>query len=262
MGYNDLQSFLTTGVFAFMLTFVRMGTTIMIMPGIGNAYVPPTVRLHFALAFSFILFPFLQAKIPTPLPGTFMMVTLILMEFVVGLFIGTVCRVLLAALDVAGMIISTQSSLANAQIFNPAFAAQGSVIGGFITLAGTLLIFDTDMHQLIISAMIRSYELFPLGQVPDVGSMTALLVRQLSLAFTVGIQMTAPFLVVVMLLYIGMGIMSKLMPQVQVFMIAVPVQIWIALVLLSLVGSTMMLFWLNWFATGMGVFLPNTPTSP
>ncbi|MDD3021023.1 MAG: flagellar biosynthetic protein FliR [Alphaproteobacteria bacterium] len=258
MGYSDLQTFLTTGVLAFMLTFVRMGTIIMIMPGIGNSYVPANIRLHFALAFSFILFPFLQAKIPTPLPGTFMLMTLILMEFVVGLFIGTVSRVLLSALDVAGMIISTQSSLANAQIFNPAFASQGSIIGGFITLAGTLLIFDTDMHQLLIMAMIRSYELFPLGQVPDVGSMAALLIRQLSMAFVIGVQMTAPFLVVVMLLYIGMGVMSKLMPQVQVFMIAVPLQIWIALVLFALVGSTMMLFWLNWFAEGMGVFLPNT----
>jgi len=164
MAEGDLQTFLTTGVFAFMLTFVRMGTALMIMPGLGNSYVPGNVRLNFALAFSFILFPFLQAKIPTPLPGTIMLFTLILMEFVVGLFIGTVTRVLLSALDVAGMIISTQSSLANAQIFNPAFAGQGSVIGGFITLAGTLLIFVTDMHQLIILAMIRSYELFPLGQ--------------------------------------------------------------------------------------------------
>ena len=111
------------------------------------------------------------------------------------------------------MIISTQSSLANAQIFNPAFAGQGSVIGGFITLAGTLLIFRTDMHQLIILAMIRSYELFPLGRVPDTGSMAALLVKEVSWAFVIGIQMTAPFLVVVMLLYIGMGIMSKLMPK-------------------------------------------------
>lgn len=203
-----------------MLTFVRMGTALMIMPGLGNSYVPGNVRLNFALAFSFILFPFLQAKIPTPLPGTIMLFTLILMEFVVGLFIGTVTRVLLSALDVAGMIISTQSSLANAQIFNPAFAGQGSVIGGFITLAGTLLIFVTDMHQLIILAMIRSYELFPLGQVPDTGSMAALLVKEVSWAFVIGIQMTAPFLVVVMLLYIGMGIDQdgKEIPFRQVFL--------------------------------------------
>ncbi|HNQ92153.1 MAG TPA: flagellar biosynthetic protein FliR [Alphaproteobacteria bacterium] len=252
---GDLQTFLTTGVFAFMLTFVRMGTAIMIMPGIGNAYVPANIRLMFALAFSFVLFPYLQAKIPSPLPGTFMLFTLILMEFVAGLFIGTVTRVLLAALDVAGMVISTQSSLANAQLFNPAFAGQGSVVGAFITLAGTLLLFVTDMHQLIFLAMIRSYELFPLGEIPDVGSMAGLLVKEVSLAFLIGIQMTAPFLVLVLMLYIGMGVMSKLMPQVQVFMISIPIQIWLALVTFAMVCSTMMLFWLNWFGEGISIFL-------
>lgn len=256
MAEGDLQTFLTTGIFAFMLTFVRMGTVLLLMPGIGNAYVPGNVKLNFALAFSFVLFPLIQSKIPTPLPGTFMLFTLIIMEFVVGMFIGTIARILLSALDIAGMVISTQSSLANAQIFNPAFAAQGSVVGGFITLAGTLLIFVTDLHQLIISAMIHSYEIFPIGNVPDISSMTMLLVREVSYAFLVAIQMTAPYLVVILLLYIGMGIMSKLMPQVQVFMIAVPVQIWIALVLFTLTVSTMMYAWLTWFANGMAIFLP------
>lgn len=252
---SDFQTFLTTGVFAFLLTFVRMGTAIMIMPGIGNSYIPTHVRLLFALAFSFVIFPLIQPKIPSPLLGTFMLFTLIIMEFVAGLFIGTVTRVLLAALDVAGMIISTQSSLANAMLFNPAFAGQGSVIGGFITLAGTLLIFVTDMHQLIFLGMIRSYELFPLGEIPDVSSMAGLLVKELSLAFMVGIQMSAPFLILVLMLYIGMGVMAKLMPQVQVFMIAVPVQIWLALITLAMVGSFMMMFWLNWFGEGISIFL-------
>lgn len=259
MPFTDLETFLTTGVFAFLLTFVRTGTAIMIMPGIGNAYVPGTVRLHFALAFAFVLFPFLQAKIPVPLPNTFTLFAMILMEFVIGLFLGTVTRILLSALDVAGMVISTQSSLANAQIFNPAFAGQGSVIGGFITLAGTLLIFDTDLYQLIFSAMIRSYEIFPLGKIPDMASMSTLLIQGVAHSFMIGIQISAPFLVVVLVLYIGMGVMAKLMPQVQVFMIAVPVQIWIALVLLALSASTMMLYWLDWYAAEMGQFLPNTP---
>ncbi|HOO50647.1 MAG TPA: flagellar biosynthetic protein FliR, partial [Alphaproteobacteria bacterium] len=243
-------------VFAFMLTFVRLGTVLLLMPGIGNAYVPGNIKLHFALAFSFVLFPFIQSKIPSPLPGTVMLFTLIVMEFVIGMFIGTIARILLSALDIAGMIISTQSSLANAQIFNPAFSGQGSIIGGFITLAGTLLIFVTDLHQLIFSAMINSYDLFPIGKVPDISSMASLMVKETSYAFMIAIQMTAPFLVVVMLLYIAMGIMSKLMPQVQVFMIALPIQIWLALVLLALTVSTMMLAWLTWFTNGMSIFIP------
>ncbi len=252
----DLQTFLTTQVFAFLLTFIRMGTTIMIMPGIGNSYVSPNIRLYYALAFSFVLFPMIEPKIPNLAPAAVGLVMLILSEFVIGLFIGSIARILLAAIDIAGLIISTQSSLANAQVFNPAFATQGSVIGGFLTLAGTLLIFVTDLHHLIISAMLNSYELFPIGKAVDFGSMARLVIQELEFACIVGVQMAAPFLIVVFLLYVGMAVMSRLMPQVQVFMIAVPVQIWLALVTLAIVTSTMMLFWMSSFAGGMGMLVP------
>ena len=77
----------------------------------------------------------------------------------------------------------------------------------------------------------------------------------LAAAFAIGIQMTAPFLVLILLLYVAMGIMSKLMPQIQVFMLAVPVQILLALVTLTLVISAMMLVWLAEYEKGMQFFL-------
>jgi flagellar biosynthetic protein FliR len=116
---TDLETLLTTSVLAFLLGFVRIGTAVMLMPGVGSTFVPIQVRLLFALGFSFVMMPFLQAKIPVSLPGSNMLLLLVLTEFVVGFFIGTISRILMAALDVAGMIISMQSSLANAQLFNP-----------------------------------------------------------------------------------------------------------------------------------------------
>ncbi len=254
---DDLQSFLTTGVFAFMIVFVRLGTAIMIMPGIGNAAVPANIRLYFALGFTLVVSPLLQPYIPNPLPETFTLFTMIIMEFIVGLFIGTVMRVLMAAIDTAGMIIATQSSLANAQLFNPAFASQGTVIGAFLTMAAIVLLFATDMHHIMLSGIIQSYEVFPIGKIPDTGSMSELLIKEVAWSFWVAIQMTAPFLVIVLLLYICMGVMSKLMPQVQVFMIAMPIQIYMALVMLSMTVSAMLMFWLARFNDGYQMFLGN-----
>ena len=251
---DDFHSFLNTGVFAFILTFVRVGTAIMIMPGIGNAFVPQNIRLYFALAFAFVIFPILQSKIPYPLPSTFQLFTMIIMEFIAGLFLGTIMRVLLAAIDTAGMIISTQSSLANAQLFNPAFASQGTVVGSFLTLAATVLLFATDLHHLMLTGIIESYNLFPINKLPSVGSMADVLVKEVGLSFMIALQMGAPFLVLVTILYVGMGVMSKLMPQVQVFMLAVPVQVILALITLSTVMSTMMLFWLTKFDEGYQFF--------
>ncbi len=252
---SDLEVFLTSGVYAFMLAFTRIGTAIMIMPGIGNTFVPANIRLHFALAFTLVFMPLIQAKLPTPLPTNGMLFILIIFEFVIGMFIGFIARALMSALDVAGLIVSTQSSLANAQLFNPAFSSQGSIMGTFLTLAGMMLLFTTDLHHLMLVGVLDSYTLFPVGSVPDTGSMSELLTTTVAGAFAVGIQITAPFLVLILLLYVGMAVMSKLMPQVQVFMIAIPVQIYLALVTLALVVSAMMLVWLGMFEKGMAVFL-------
>jgi flagellar biosynthetic protein FliR len=254
MGPTDFQSFLTTGVFAFILTFVRVGTAIMIMPGIGNAFVPANVRLYFALAFAFVVFPLIQARIPNPLPGTILLFTMILMEFVAGLFLGTIMRVLLAAIDTAGLIIATQSSLANAQLFNPAFASQGTVIGSFLTMAATLLLFVTDLHHLMLTGIIESYDLLPINALPNMGDMADILVKEVGLSFQIALQMTAPFLVLITILYVGMAVMSRLMPQVQVFMLAVPIQVTLALITLSMAISTMMLYWLSSFDEGYQFF--------
>ena len=252
---SDLESFLTTGILAFMIAFTRIGTAVMIMPGIGNTFVPGNIRLYFALGFALVFFPIIQTALPPTMPATPVLLTIMMCEFVIGMFIGLIARALMAALDTAGFIVSSQSSLANAQLFNPAFASQGSVIGTLLTLSGVLLLFTTDMHHLMILAIVQSYDIFPVGKVPDVGSMSQLLTTAIAGGFMIGIQITAPFLVIILLLYIAMGVMSKLMPQVQVFMIAIPVQIYIALVMLALTVSAMLLVWLDHFDKGMKFFL-------
>ena len=252
---SDLETFLTTGVFAFLMAFVRIGTAIMIMPGIGNTFVPANIRLYFALGFAFVFFPVIQPHLPAQLPGTGLMMTLLVFEFIVGMFIGMISRILMSALDVAGMIVSTQSSLANAQLFNPAFASQGSILSTFLTIAGMTLIFTTDLHHLMLIAIMQSYDIFPIGQALDMGSMTELITNAVAGAFAVGVQITAPFLVLVLLLYVCMGVMSKLMPQVQVFMISMPIQIWLGLITLGMVFSGMMLVWLDQFSKGLQFFI-------
>lgn len=252
---SDLQAFLTTGVFAFLLAFTRTGTVVMLMPGIGNTFVPPQTRLLFALGFSFVLFPLIQAKLPVPVPAAAGMILLIMIEFVTGLFIGSIARIMMSALDVAGLLISTQASLSNAQLFNPQFATQGSIVGSFLTLVGVMLLFATDLHHLLLLGIVNSYDIFPVGKVPDVGSMTELVISAVAGSFAVGVQITAPFILIILLMYIGMAVLSKLMPQVQVFMIAMPLQIILCLIMLAVIGSALMMVWLSEYEKGLTYFV-------
>lgn len=251
----SIEEFLVTGVFAFMLVFTRLGTAFMIMPGIGDSFVPRNIRLMMSLGIAFVLTPVVQPYIPNPIPAFPAMVALLAMEFVIGLFIGTIARVFMIALDVAGMLISTTSGLANAQVFNPSLASQGSITGALLSIVGVVLLFATNLHHLLIYGVVESYAMFPVGGVPDSGSMAQLMTQAFSASFLIGFQIAIPFIIVAMMLYIGMGVLSRLMPQVQVFILALPVQIMLSMVTLALIISAAMLFWMTKFEDGMTYFL-------
>jgi flagellar biosynthetic protein FliR len=256
---NALSDYMTAGVFAFMLAFTRIGAAITIMPGVGDSFTPANIRLYIALGLSLCLAPVIMPYLPDPVPHTPVLLALIGMEFIVGLFIGTVARILMTALDTAGMVISMQSGLGNAQLFNPAFQTQGSLIGAFLSVTGVLVLFATNMHHLLFLGLAGSYELFPVGAVPDTGSMAEMVSAAIAGSFKIGVQIAAPFIVVSMCLYIGMGVLTRLMPQIQVFMLAMPLQILLSLVTLLLVVPSIFLFWVGRFEDGMIFFLQNTP---
>lgn len=251
---ETLQEFLVSGVFAFLLVFVRIGTAVMIMPGVGDSFTPQNVRLYIALGLALTLSPVMEPFLPE-VPTTPMLFTLIIMEFIAGLFIGTVARILMVALDTAGMMISFVSGLANAQLFNPTVSAQGSLVGAFLSVTGVTLLFATNMHHMLFYGLVESYHMFPVGSVPETGSMAELISRAMSSSFLIGFQIAMPFVVISMLIYIGMGVLSRLMPQIQVFLLALPMQILLSMVTLTLVLSAAMLFWLSKFEDGMVFFL-------
>ena len=252
---SALEEFLSVGVLAFMLSFVRIGTAVMIMPGLGDTFTPQRVRLVMAVAMSLVIFPLIVKYIPDPLPNTTLLLLIIMMEFVVGLFFGTVARTLMMALDTAGMVISTSSGLANAQVFNPSLATQGSLVGALLSVAGIVILFSLNMHHLLIMGVVESYELFPLGQIPDTGSMAQFLTGMVSRSFMIGVKIGSPFIMLTLLIYVGMGVLSRLMPQVQVFLLALPVQVLLSLMLMMLVMSFIFAYWSSHFEDSLVFFL-------
>lgn len=251
---ETLQNFMAQGVFAFMVTFVRIGAALTIMPGIGDSYVPQNIRLYIALGISLVLMPLVSPFLPSHMPDTAGLLVLMGSEFIIGIFIGTVARIFMLALDTAGMIISMQSGLGNAQVFNPSMATQGSLVGVLMSVTGVVLILATNLHHLLIYGLLGSYDVFPVGTLPGSGDMANMISKAIAGSFAVGLQIAAPFIVLSLMLYIGMGVLSRLMPQVQVFMLSLPLQIILSLVTLVLMLSAGLLFWLAKFEETMMFF--------
>lgn len=251
-----LETFIETQLFAFLLIFTRVGTAMMIMPGIGESFTPTNIRLFIALGLSVVMTPVLSSFLPAlpTQPGLLFM--MLGAEALIGLFIGTVMRVLMSALDTAGMVIGLNTGLANAQVFNPASGGQGSIIGALLSVFGVTMILVTNMHHLLLITIFESYQMFPAdGIVHSTGQMADVIARVVNTAFNAGVKMAMPFIVVTLVVYTGFGILGRLMPQIQIFFLALPIQIMLAIITLSLVFSTIILYWLNLYEESVTRYL-------
>lgn len=247
---------LSGSLLVFLLVFSRTGAMVMLLPAIGDVAVPARVRLVLALAISYALVPVVASTYPPVSPQSAMQLTLLIaQETTAGVLIGTMSRIIISALSTAGFLIATQIGLAYAQTLDPTQGQQGAIVSTFFSLLGTVLIFATDLHHLAIGAIQGSYTLIPPGAALPTADMAELAIRLTSGAFALGLQLAAPFLVFGFVVYAAVGILARLMPQLQVFFIAMPINILAGLFLLMLLLGSLMTLFLNFYAEQMGAFL-------
>ncbi|MDE2029081.1 MAG: flagellar biosynthetic protein FliR [Alphaproteobacteria bacterium] len=249
-----LDAFLSGHVFAFLLLFARIGAVIMLFPGIGDTYVPPRIRLAFALSISALLLEPMLPRLPAMPSQPGALASLLMYEIVIGLFFGTLIRVIVSTLEAAGSVIGMETGLSSATLLNPALATQSTLPSAFLTLAGMALIFVTGADRFLFRCMAALYDFFPAGGTLMPGDMARVVIDLVNRSFTVGIELAAPFFIMGLLMYTAFGILQRLMPQVQVFLVALPLQIWGGLLLFSLTVTTMMTIWLKFLDHSLGSF--------
>jgi flagellar biosynthetic protein FliR len=249
-----LQEFLPASLFALVLVFVRTGAVMMQLPGIADTYVMTRVRLIFALATTFAITPVLLPQLPGEPRSASVLFLLIVGEFFVGFFLGAIAKIMMSALAVGGTIMSHMSHLANAHVQSPLADQQASIVGSFLSVTATVLMFATGLHELLFAAIVESYTIFPPGDLPPVGDFSKMISETVSNAFVLGAQIGAPFLAVGLLVYLLMGLLGRLMPQVQIFLVAMPLQIMGGLGILLLALPAIMAWFLGRFEETIAPF--------
>lgn len=244
-------------VLVYLLVFARTGAMIMLLPPIGEAAVPARVRLILALAIAVALAPTVQAAYPQTAPQTTAaLVALIAQEITIGIMIGTLARVIMSSISIAGTIIAAQTGLSYAEALDPtSHGEQGAVIGNFLSLLAVVLIFSANLHHLAIGAVSGSYHLIPPGTSLPTGDMAEMAIRIVSGAFQLGFQLAAPFIVFGFAINAGFGVLARMMPQLQVFFVVTPLNVLVGFVVMTLLLGTMMTLFLNFYGAQMGAFL-------
>jgi flagellar biosynthetic protein FliR len=241
-------NWLPVTAYVYLVIFARIGSMLMLIPALGEATIPARMRLGFALALAAVLYPIVSDQIP-PLPDEmFAVIAIIVHEIVIGLILGSIARLAVSGTQTAGTVIAQSAGLAVAQAADPINGGmQGVLIGSFLSMLGIVLIFATDLHHVALSAAHDSYMIFTPREPLMFGDTARTIVDTVAGAFVVGVQMSAPFIVFGLVFNLGMGILSRLMPQLQVYFLAMPATVGIGLILMALLITMMMGLYLTHF---------------
>jgi flagellar biosynthesis protein FliR len=249
-------SFLPALAAAFMLAFGRIGAMVMLMPGLGEANIPVRIKLSIALLLTLIMLPLHRADYHIDMQSLTSLLVVMLQEIFIGVVLGATARVTLGALQVAGSVIAQQMGLGFVTSVDPTQGQQGLLIGNFLTMLGITLLFATDSHYLVIAALNDSYAIFSPGETMASGDVASLATRAFAAAFKIGLQLSAPFLVFGLVFNVGLGVLARLMPQMQVYFVGAPLSILAGFLIFAAVLAAMMGTFLDYFT---GVMHDMTP---
>lgn len=241
-------------VYAAGLIFTRLASIIMLIPGLGEGFIPPRIRLALAFAMALMLFPVVGGTVPA-IPGAVSGIAgAVIKEALIGLMIGAIMRLFMTSLATAGEVVSIQTTLSFAQTTNPQLGQPAPTLATFLGLLGIVLIMSTDLHHLFLSAIVKSYTLFPFGRAVQVADAGQLAVQTVSRSFGLGVQLAAPVIVFSLVFNIATGLVGRVMPQFQIFFVATPLMVLMGLSIFALSLGVIGMVWIDRYHDLLRIF--------
>jgi len=221
------------------LVFARISMVIAVIPVFGSANVPIPVKVGLSAFLSIIVYSFSEPiGIPEVLSVTELL-GLIIKEGIIGLLFGFITGLLFYGIQFAGHFISFQMGFAMVQIIDPQSQERVPIIGQFYFIMAILLFLIINGHHLILTGLVESFRIVPIGTGILSGELTALLIKLTGDVFVLALKIASPILVTLFLTDVMMGIIARTVPQMNIFFVSLPLKIGMGMIL---VITTLSLF--------------------
>lgn len=240
-------------VVIFMLVLCRAVGLIVSAPFWGSRVVPMAVRAWVAILLTVATYPLVQTVVQPEEITLFSLFFALAGEILLGLILGWFAQLLFAGMRLAGQEIEIKSGLGLSHIVDPNDGAQSGVFAAFLDLMAGLIFFAMNGHHLLVKALLSSYSVFPLGGDKFATRLIEGLVSSAGEIFTIALRVSAPVLIGLLLSDIVLGILSRAIPQMNVFMVAQPLQFGFTILLLILSLPALVWFFARHFPLMVGV---------
>lgn len=234
MSEAELLASLPVLAFQAALLFARIGAAVMLLPGLGEQEVPAPLRLGLGLALVALLLPAVAPNLPAAPDTATEAGRLILLEVLVGLWLGSLARLVSIGFALAGQMVALMMGLASALVPDSQMGGQGTATSRLFALLTVLVVLSSGLYALPLRALAESYGVLPAGDPWPAGEAAEAFAVAAGESFALALRIAAPFVLGSIVLNVALGLLSRLAPQVQVYFVAIPGQILAGIALLGL----------------------------
>jgi flagellar biosynthetic protein FliR len=217
-------------VVGFMLVIARLSGLFLIAPVFSSRQIPVRIKAMALMVLGAMMTPIVMGKAPEVPQDVFGLVLAVGMEALIGLAIGFSVAIVFAAVQVGASFIDTSIGFSMANIVDPLNGTQASVLGSFYSLVATLAFLSIRGLDWLLAAFTKSFDVVALGGKADVQRLTDNLFGVFGQIFAIAFQIAAPVLVTLLLVDVVLGIVARVVPQMNVFFVGIPLKIGVGLV--------------------------------
>ncbi len=239
--------------FQAMLVLARIGGAVMLLPGLGEAALPPMVRAEVAVAFTALLFPLLLPGLPAAPSGVFGAFAMLAAELATGVWLGWLARLVVLSLSMGGEVIAAMLGLTNVLVPDAALGPATPALGQLFGVAAAALVLASGLYAIPLAALVQSYHLVPAGTFLPAADSTRVVVEAVGASFALAVRIGGPFLLASIVWQIGLGLASRLVPQVPIYFVSLPGQILGGFALLAGLAAALSAFWIGQIHDGFSL---------
>ncbi|VBB08080.1 type iii secretion system inner membrane r protein [Lucifera butyrica] len=230
----DLFGLMQNQVGLFLLIFARVSGIFSTAPIFGSRNVPAYLKAGMSLLFSFLLLPLVRPP-AQPIPDVlFAYVIAVVEEFLLGLIFGFASSLVFQAVQAAGTLLDMQIGFGMVNVIDPQSSQQLPLLGNFKYILALLVFLAINGHHVLITALFSSFKLIPPLETVFRVSMSDQIVDMVGEFFVIAVKISLPVLAAVYLTDVALGILARTMPQMNIFVVGIPVKIAVGLFVLSL----------------------------
>ena len=239
----DLYDIMQNHAGLFLLVLTRVSGIFLLAPFFGSINIPVYIRAGTAFAIAMVLFPVIDQQGTPQIPQSVVGYMLaVIVELIVGWLIGFVAYITFAAIHMAGKLLDMQVGFAVVNVVDPTSGQQIPLLGSFLYNLGIIIFLVTNGHHMVISGLFESFQMIPvLGATFDL-SISDLMVDLTGGIFVTGMKIALPVLFAILLTDVGLGVLARTMPQMNIFVVGIPAKIVIGLFVLSIALPFYILF--------------------